>query len=183
VITYRCWAFAINPEPWAMGDTVILRNRKTGKHFPKFTNDKTMDAYQQALREELRGRGVRVEPGYYAFRFTLSRQLEKSYTATSTLTRNVADVTNMQKATEDALQGVAIGNDRAVVSASARLAEIQSEHTVPYILIELVSGIEDWDPWGDELFPRGLGTEAREQVLDAIEEYKNPVIHNNEWTP
>lgn len=154
------------------------------KRFPKVSPNKTLKAYQDAVRAELELAGAEVLPGDYALRFTFSRQLVAYKVRTGkTLTRNVADVTNMQKGTEDALQGAAIGNDRDVIAVSSRLAGPQSEGTLPFVVIEIIHSIEGFvfDPFTE--FP--TWTEEGKMAYNGIlEELLNPKgIQDNEWSP
>lgn len=91
----------INPEPWAIG-TINCYGKGKGSMSP---NPKVVN-YQQAIKEELDGmdRVFDFPPGW---------PLDiKFYYARSTERGQPADVTNLNKATEDALQGIAFGNDR-----------------------------------------------------------------------
>ena len=93
----------INPEPWAIG-TVNCWGRGKGTISPNLK----MLNYQNALREELTERldsggtvkltGWALDLHIYYFRSTEHGQ--------------PADVTNLNKATEDALQGILFTNDR-----------------------------------------------------------------------
>lgn len=176
-VTYRCWAIGLNPEPWAMGKPTMILNKKTGKHFPKYSPNPTLKQYQLAVQEELLAQGAQVEPGMYKLRFTFSRQLERAIGREYTRTANVADVTNMQKATEDALQGVAIGNDRDVIDIGGRLAGPQEVSTVPYVVIELWSGLESY------VLDEPLPTEARTKLDEVFRQALNPNITDNTWEP
>jgi hypothetical protein len=175
--TYRCWALGINPEPWAMGNPTMIYNPKTKKHFPKYSPNLTLKQYQGAVQEELKARGVEVEPGMYKLRFTFSRQLEKALIRGGTLSSHIADTTNMQKATEDALQGVAIGNDADVIDVGGRLAGPQQVSTVPYVVIEVWSGLESYrlDP--------PLSQDAGVELENVFREFLNPQITDNTWEP
>ncbi|AMS03440.1 RusA-like resolvase [Gordonia phage Benczkowski14] len=175
--TYRVWGVGLNPEPWAMGKPTMIYNPKTKKHWPKYSPNRQLKAYQDAVRAELQARDVQVEPGMYRLRFTFSRQLEIAVNRTSTSTSHVADTTNMQKATEDALQGVAIGNDRDVIDVGGRLAGPQMVSTVPYVIIEVWSQLETY-----ELDPP-LGDPAQEELKRVFQEFLRPEIIDNTWEP
>jgi hypothetical protein len=90
----------INPEPWAIG-TVNCWGKGKGSISP---NPKVVN-YQQAIREELEHQGIQMVNGLWA------QDLYIMYWR-STERGNHADVTNLNKATEDALQGILINNDR-----------------------------------------------------------------------
>lgn len=139
-MTTVTYALPINPEPWAIGNAYV--GRGGGKTFARIAPDKTLKLYQEAVRAELEAQGAEVLPGKYALEFFFYRQ-NAQYTdaAGRRRTRNRPDVTNMQKATEDALQGVLIGNDRDVVSVSSHLLAAGPE-VEPAVVISLTCGIE-----------------------------------------
>ena len=88
----------INPEPWATGTVNCYgKGRGTISPHPKVVN------YQNAIREELDG--IEQPSGNWPLevRFFYARSTERG---------QPADVTNLNKATEDALQGILFGNDR-----------------------------------------------------------------------
>ncbi|AKJ71842.1 hypothetical protein TIN4_45 [Tsukamurella phage TIN4] len=179
-------AFSINPEPWAMGDVAVITAGK--KRFPKVSPNKVLKMYQDALQEEVILTSLRDLPGpYYSVRFTFSRQLTKTKIASGrTLSRNWADVTNMQKGTEDALQGAAFGNDRDVIATASRLYGPQRENTLPFVVIEVRHSIEGFSPLETAIcdhdsFFSPEGQEAWEAMIQS--ELGDQSIQNNEWTP
>lgn len=158
------------------------------KRFPKVSPNKVLKMYQDAIREELVFTGINDLPGpYYSIRFTFSRQLTKTKIASGkTLTRNWADVTNMQKGTEDAMQGGSIDNDRHVIRTGSRLHSAQTEHNLPFVVIEVRHSITGFSPAetaiceATEMFSPA-GQEAWENMLKA--ELGGSDITDNEWTP
>ena len=177
----KAYGLHINPEPWAMGDIAIVgRNKK----FPKVSPNRTLKAYQEAVRAELEALGAEVVPGAYALRFTFSRQLVSYKVRTGkTSTRNAADVTNMQKATEDALQGAAIGNDRDVIAVASRMIGPQDEKAFPFVVIEIVHSMEkfEFDPFMHMPVWTNKGKAEYDKILQEIFNPKD--ITENEWTP
>lgn len=174
VVTY---GLSLNPEPWAMGTVFAARGRGGKGSFTRVSPNKTLKQYQDAVRAELEAQGVSILPGPYRLRFTFSRQLVSYKTSSGkTSSRNVADVTNMQKATEDALQGVVIDNDRDVIAVSSTLAGPQKKGAMPFVIIEIEHSAEyglpemtnDWKTVHEELI--------REHLAPAD-------IQNNDWTP
>ncbi|AKJ71735.1 hypothetical protein TIN2_45 [Tsukamurella phage TIN2] len=179
-------AFPLNPEPWAMGNIQIVPAGK--KRFPKVSPNKVLKMYQDAIRAEVVLTDLTDLPGpYYSVRFTFSRQLTATKIASGrTLTRNWADVTNMQKGTEDALQGAAFGNDRDVIRTESRLYGPQRESTLPFVVIEVRHSIEGFTTLetaicdNDSFFsPEGLY--AWQEMLKR--ELGGQDIQDNEWTP
>ena len=172
-ITY---ALPINPEPWAVGSAFVKRGG--GKAYAAIAPDKTLRTYQEAVRAELESLGAQEVPGKYALEFYFYRQ-NAQYTdaAGRRRTRNRPDVTNMQKATEDALQGVLIGNDRDVLSISSYLVEAGTE-VDPKVVICLTHSLED-------LPPRVPG--YVQAAVDRMEQARDKKIREsaeaNVWTP
>ena len=107
----------INPEPWTAPD-VSIGYGKGRRPYPIVSKGERLRFFQEAVKESIEmayPHGFTLpEPGTpIRVTFLFWRQLD-SYTKESgrTASRNVADATNMQKATEDALQKVLFGNDR-----------------------------------------------------------------------
>lgn len=179
-------ALPLNPEPWAMGTvSVITAGRKP---FPKISPNKTLKAYQDALQAELEQGEGRILPGpYYSIRYSFSRQLVHYKTRQGgTSSRNWADVTNMQKGTEDALQGVYMPNDRAVIRVQSALAGFQSKETLPWVVIEIRHSIDEFTPVGTAICPEDqwfspAGQEAYNEMLKL--ELGGQDITDNEWEP
>jgi hypothetical protein len=135
----RWFIIPINPEPWAVGP-VGVRNTSQG---PKgFIGPNTqLVHYQNAIRTHLHvwypeQKSV-DEPCTLLFFFW--RRLDRYVTPGDRAhARHVADATNLQKATEDALQPDIISNDRFVQSVASDIVE-QSPDTDPGIIIALTT--------------------------------------------
>lgn len=178
------YAFEVNPQPWAVGTFSAVRNKQTGKMITKPSPDMTLVTYQNSIREMLEMQGAVMREGKYALRFTFSRQLDKyvKTTGKGTATRNQADGTNMMKATEDALQGVIIGNDRDVVTATWVMSGPQLDTTDPWVIVELVYGLDDNPGYG--VFPPNITHKGTDAQLDMIDRLKNTEnLTDLEWTP
>ena len=85
----------INPEPWRSPG---IPSRGTP------AKDGKLEAYQTALKEMLDGRAIRYEED--------TRLSVTFYFWRSTRKGQPCDLTNLQKATEDAIQGVLLYNDK-----------------------------------------------------------------------
>lgn len=118
----------INPEPWTAAQVGIV-----GKHAQAFPNEKLV-AYQNAIAEEVEQRMeawsmepmlVEVTLGFTFWRSTTGGQ--------------PADATNLQKGTEDALQGYLFPNDSQVKSVTSTIAN-QGPDVEPLILIQAIDG-------------------------------------------
>jgi len=109
----RWFYVPVNPEPWETGGLAI--HRRGGKTFPVMTPSGRLEAYKEAVREELAAYD-QLPWREYQLTFYFWRKLEASLTVESgrRITPHQVDATNMQKALEDALQGVLISNDRDV---------------------------------------------------------------------
>lgn len=141
------YAFPINPQPWAMG---------TVTPYKKVAPNKTLVAYQSAIRDSLVGAGAVILDGPYSIRFTFARTRERFINpAGKHGVQNQADATNMQKATEDALQGVLIGNDRDVFHVESD-NHPQGIDEFAYVVIELKYECE----WEERNFELGLTSEG-----------------------
>lgn len=101
----------VNPEPWVVGPINVIR--KNGHFIPKVGQDAQLADYQKAIKASLEDQNPVLVQGKVKLTFLFWRQQEEYKTASSRKHRkHEADVTNMIKAAEDALQGVVIGNDR-----------------------------------------------------------------------
>ena len=110
----RKWYFlAVNPVPWAVGQAAIARKKDGTGNRVYVAPNKDLRAYQNAIREEM-GRyfTVPIEGVDMDVVFVFTRSLDTIKRGKSVSHSHVADATNMQKATEDALQGILFGNDR-----------------------------------------------------------------------
>lgn len=100
----------INPEPWEVGPVGVARHGQKLK--PYIGRSQQLDAYKQAVREEL-GTGYTKIEGKVKLTFYFWRNMAEYKTETSRTNRaNEADATNLAKSTEDALQGILFENDK-----------------------------------------------------------------------
>jgi Holliday junction resolvase RusA-like endonuclease len=117
----------INPVPWRSPDFTAATGRGGKGRYVKAIPNQEVQNFQEAVREALRqlpadefNTGLIAPP--YELRFYLWRQLGNKESGSGRKSReHVADATNMQKALEDALQGVLIGNDRDVARISTTI--------------------------------------------------------------
>lgn len=104
----------VNPVPWTPSRSTRQGSFKTGG----------LDAYQQAVKEELDGIVLEEEPPFDVH-FYFWRQLEAGEAFMSGRSKrrgHQADATNMQKSTEDALQKI-LGNDRDVYHVESTIVD------------------------------------------------------------
>lgn len=119
------YVIPVNPEPWAIGTPGI--GKRGGKLTPYISPNPQLAAYKQAVQEAL----ADAEPlpqGDYQLTFYFWRRLDSYETQSGRRHRKHAvDATNMQKATEDALQGVLFDNDRNVQDVRSIIVHQGSE--------------------------------------------------------
>lgn len=170
------YALPINPEPWVVGNAYV--GRGGGKAFAKIAPDKTLQLYQNAVRAELEAQGAEPVPGKYMLELYFFRQNAQYLdTAGRKRTRNTPDVTNMQKATEDALQGVLIDNDRNVVDVSSHLIAAGTD-VDPMVVIHLTYGLE----LSIHKIPRVI-MESIQKLKDRRDKIAKKAADDNVWTP
>lgn len=124
----------VNPEPWETGGLSI--HRKGGKTYPMMVPSGQLVAYKEAVREELEGEAP-LPWREFQLTFYFWRKLESSLTVEKgrKVTRHQVDATNMQKALEDALQGVLFGNDRDVRRIESVIVEQSTDCKTPRTFI------------------------------------------------
>lgn len=111
------YVLKLNPEPWRIGPIACV-----GKRGIRVGRDQQLAAYQEAIKESL-GKCKMIE-GKVRLVIYLWRNRPEYTTALSRRHRkHEADATNMQKALEDALQGVLFRNDRDVVDIRTVVVE------------------------------------------------------------
>lgn len=133
VMTDKFFVIALNAVPWGVGPMTTLR--KGGRVIPFMGKNQQLAAFQEAVKEELIN-GTMTQ-GEVELKFYIWRQLEE-LTVYGSRNRTVhqADATNMQKAIEDALQGVLIENDRNVRRISTEIVQQDNEAT-PCIVVHV----------------------------------------------
>lgn len=121
------WVVGINPEPWAVGTPFV---RGGGGKGAGISPNGKLQMYQEALREEFEVQNphffLKHEPlsvTFYFWRSTLGGG-------------QPADATNLQKATEDALQKILYVNDRNNLHVQSFVMD-QDPKTQPHILIRV----------------------------------------------
>lgn len=139
----------INAEPWALGPVSIQYGKGGGK-FPAVGRNAQLAAFQDAVRGSIKDAEMiegRVKITFYFWRvrseYTTAKQRE--------VRKHEADATNMQKATEDALQGIFFANDRDVSDIRSVIVE-QSATTEPKIVIS----VEVWDGFDPDEIPNSI---------------------------
>jgi Holliday junction resolvase RusA-like endonuclease len=122
----------VNPQPWAIGPLGV--GRRNGGNYPYVAPNKQLTIFQNAVREQLSDFEELPFDGHIELSFYLWRRIETHRATGRKTSGHQSDATNMQKALEDALQGVLFPNDRAVQCIRTAVVE-QSQTTRPRIVI------------------------------------------------
>jgi Holliday junction resolvase RusA-like endonuclease len=131
----------LNPQPWTPGTAVTRAGRGGKGRFTTMIKDPQLETYQEAVREAMYKKYpdiVRFPKGVdLAVEFYFWRQLERASDAEGKKHRGKrADATNLQKALEDALQGVLYDNDSSIVDIRTTIVD-QAQDTSPCIVINI----------------------------------------------
>lgn len=113
----------LNPEPWAVGPLDI--GRRGGKIYATMGRNQQLAAYQEAVRDEIfvRHYPEMIEPPIQLIFWFWRNRAEYTTPNQRQHRKHEADVTNLQKALEDALQGLLYENDRDVVDVHSYLVD------------------------------------------------------------
>jgi len=153
----------VNPDPWAIGPLGV--GKRNGKYIPYVGRNSQLDAFKEAVKEELASQGVtKVEYDRYSLKFFFWRRLDSH----SRGRKHYADATNMQKALEDALQDVLIGNDRDVRHVESTIVEQGTD--VPG---GIVIYIEEYDHEETKIIPH--------EMWDKINHTEPEPLFDNTW--
>jgi len=156
----------VNPEPWAIGPVSV--GRKKGGVYPVVGRNEQLWFYQQAIKEAIGTprKSFNAETYELMFFFWRDRADYQTHQA-RTHRKHEADVTNLAKATEDALQGVLFDNDKNTKIMHAEMVE-----QGPNVNGKVVVGIRaiNFSNW----------TQLPNEVRLLIEELDNPLI-DNDW--
>lgn len=161
----------INPEPWVAPEHGI--GRKNGKVYVQTYKSSGLQGYQDAVKEEIVTQNGHLSEWLAAreeklqVTFWLWRTLDTSEVDGRRRTRNIADATNMQKALEDALQGILYKNDRLNVDVRTIVVE-QTPETMPHITIEVRSGHDIISPEPPERPVYGKHTPAPNMPVEDL---------------
>jgi len=112
----------VNPEPWAIGPVSV--GRRKGGVYPVVGRNEQLWFYQQAIKEAIGNPSVFIDEGKFELMFFFWRDRAEYKTHQArTHRKHEADVTNLAKATEDALQGILFKNDRDTRIIHAEIVE------------------------------------------------------------
>lgn len=152
---YR-WFCRINPEPWTSPTATL--GRKNGRMVPFVHKNPKLRTYQLAVQEEFDAVAHDLKPveGPIKLEFAFSR---------STVGGQPCDVTNLQKATEDALQGHLFKNDSQVVQVSSRIKQSREEES--WLAVELFElGTSIVEAYGN--FPAWIRKQRDSDTINSV---------------
>jgi hypothetical protein len=169
----RTWfCIGINPEPWAVGPLSV--GRRKGGLYPIMGRNAGLAAYQEAIREEM-GDNFELLEGRQVVRFYFWRNQDSYISSGKRLVhKNVADVTNMQKALEDALQGILFENDRDTWDIRSVIVD-----QGPDVLGKVLFSVEPLD----ERSPLAIPDECFKIITQVDSDLTSPTLTDNSWPP
>jgi hypothetical protein len=149
----RFYVLAMNPLPWKVGP--VTTGRKGGKIFGRVGPDRELQGYQEGVRELLEDKAY-MYTGDVEVRLWFWRNMEPYLTPQArTHRKHQADATNMQKAIEDAIQGVLIENDRNVRRITSTIVE-QAHDIEPCVVIQILP----WQGFDPDVLPEHVWIEV-----------------------
>lgn len=128
----------INPIPWKA--PTLGTSRKGSRVYPTASKDGELRMFQEAIKEELENYSFPLTEGPITLEFRLWRQLDTYENAKGhTVRKHKADATNMQKALEDALQGILFKNDNQVVKITTTIESqtVNTESRIEILMLEV----------------------------------------------
>jgi Holliday junction resolvase RusA-like endonuclease len=137
----RWFVIPLNPEGWAVGPLGVAR--KNGKLIPYMGRNQQLAAYKEAVSEEFARRYGQLIPTdrEVELRIYAWQRIDEYSTASGRKSKDkAADLTNIVKATEDAVQGILIANDNKVMAQRNVIVD-----RAPAIEGALIICVADWD--------------------------------------
>lgn len=179
-MTSDAWfVLGVNPEPWGVGPLDVIR--RGGRLTPTMGRNQQLDAYKEAVREELSlryGASLPVPAGYELDFYFWRHRADYITPQAQKARKNEVDATNLQKATEDALQGILIGNDRDVIRVRSTIMA-QGPYVHGAVVIHLRWGVDREEEQYAKIFPESVTKKLTEvQTAPAA-----VPAHDNSWPP
>ena len=127
------FVLSVNPYPWKVPP--MSAGRKGKALFVRAGRDEGLHTYKEAVKEQVELMSPRMIEGAVKLRLWFWRNIPEYTTPQGRRARkHEADTTNLQKATEDALQGLLYANDKDVKDIHSILVE-QSADTSSLLVI------------------------------------------------
>ena len=136
-MTARVYCLNLNPVQWAIGPVTTMK--RGGRTVPFVGRNVQLHNFKEAVRHEINRvygpQEIMEGPIELKFWFWRDRPAYKNYQPRTHRTHE-ADVTNMQKALEDALQGVLFKNDKQTKKVTSE--EIDQDQDIwGHVIIEI----------------------------------------------
>lgn len=163
----------LNPEPWAIGP--VGYRRSGGKMSAYVGRNQQLDAYKEAVREAL-GPQEKIQGKVDLKFFFWRNRAEYTTPQARSHRKHEADMTNLQKATEDALQGVLFDNDRDVLHCESFLVA-----QGPDITGQIIINAQETDAEATALLARSLIPADIQHIASLMERDQN--VDDNSWPP
>lgn len=161
----------LNPYPWKVPP--MSAARKGNKLFVRAGRDEGLHTYKEAIRDILSEHATKMITGGVSLRLWFWRNIPEYTTHQGrTARKHEADATNIQKATEDALQGIFYKNDKDVRHVESYIVEQSSE--APSILMICVSPYDGF--WEDARTPVAIREQIDELTGDASLAQSTPLF-------
>lgn len=141
-MTVRRYSLNVNPMQWAIGPVTTIK--RGGKTIPMVGRNVQLHNFKEAVKREMDRlygpQEIMEGPVELRFWFWRNRPAYKNHQQRTHRTHE-ADVTNMQKSLEDALQGVLYKNDKQTRKVTSET--VDQDHDIwGHIIIE----IEPYEP-------------------------------------
>ena len=161
----------VNPYPWKVPPFSV--GRAGARMFVKAGRDDGLHTYKEAIREQLERLDPVMIEGPVDLQFWFWRNIIKRGRSRD----HVADATNMQKSTEDALQGILFENDSSVARVQSEI--VAQGPSMPGIVVVRAA----------PMFTRSIAAPfgVRELISKTMKEQMNPSaapkVDNNFYDP
>lgn len=134
-----------NPQPWNV-ELALGFNNATRKNYPKAVPSPQLVTFQKALSTIIRNGNPKMTAGEVEVKIFIWRQMEvyRSHKTDRNIRKHQADATNMQKAIEDAVQGILIENDRNVRRITTEIVE-QGHDVTGRVVISVGPYVPKWE--------------------------------------
>lgn len=109
-VSEHWYVLDVNPEPWAIGP--VGYRRHGGKMSAYVGRNTQLDTYKETIRESIKDEAVMMTGPVDVTFFFWRQQIAYTTPQARRARKHEVDATNMQKASEDALQGLCYDNDK-----------------------------------------------------------------------
>lgn len=166
MVTEEQWfVLDVNPEPWAIGP--VGYRRAGGKMSAYVGQNQQLNAYKEAVKEAI-GKVDMIEGKVDITFFFWRNRAEYSTPQARSHRKHEADATNLQKSTEDALQGLLYNNDKDNIHVESWIVE-QGPDVEGKVVVRVARACELFDPnlIPDHIWDRIDGIKEQETLPNA----------------